>query len=151
MGDKSRLQQEGFSLVEMVISVAILAILAAVAIPAYQDYIATTNVSKVLGNWGEAKNLTKSTFTKGHVQTALNHTVSVPASDSDWMAVYNSNGGLAPGGGLAYVAGSGISATGQIGVTYSGSFPMTAQVILDLPAYESITAQTVTIVAADLK
>lgn len=47
--------QKGFTLIELMIVVAIIGILAAVAIPAYQNYIAKSQVSRVMGELGSLK------------------------------------------------------------------------------------------------
>lgn len=47
--------QKGFTLIEMMIVVAIVGILAAVGLPAYQDYVVKSQVTRVMGEAGALK------------------------------------------------------------------------------------------------
>lgn len=55
-------QQKGFTLIELMIVVAIIGILAAVALPAYQDYTVRAKVSEAITAIGPAKELLSESF-----------------------------------------------------------------------------------------
>ncbi|ATX77780.1 pilin [Reinekea forsetii] len=58
-------KQQGFTLIELMIVVAIIGILAAIAIPQYQDYIARTQVQRVVGELSGLKTAVEENLMRG--------------------------------------------------------------------------------------
>lgn len=57
--------QKGFTLIELMIVVAIIGILAAIAIPQYQNYIAKSQVSRVMSETGSLKTVIETCILDG--------------------------------------------------------------------------------------
>jgi len=72
--------QKGFTLIELMIVVAIIGVLAAIAIPQYQNYVARSQVSRVMGETGSLKTIMEVCISEGRTGVEW---VSAPTSDTN--------------------------------------------------------------------
>ena len=120
--------QQGFTLIELMIVVAIVGILAAVAIPAYRDYTIRSKVSEVAASMGACK----TSVAEYHSARGSLPTSTTAAGCSTTQSQYL--------GGLAVGAGGVITATVSTRTGVATAFTMTLGPVTD--AESNITAWT---------
>jgi type IV pilus assembly protein PilA len=139
-----RSMQKGFTLIELMIVVAIIGILAAVALPAYQDYTVRAKVSELILAGSSAKTAVAESA-QVNSGMPLTASITVDSQNSKWVSgvVYDST---ASSTGVIFVGASTADAKLTTkGVMFTGTYQPNGQVRWDCAAATNFTAGSVAI------
>ena len=125
MNRTMRTVQKGFTLIELMIVIAIIGILAAIALPAYQDYTTRSKVSEVIIMAAPAK------LAVAETTSSLGSLANVTAANSGYVfpgaTKYVSNVAITPATGVVTVTSTVPNATGALTLTPSEVLAGTGQ------------------------
>ncbi len=137
--------QAGFTLIELMIVVAIIGILAAIAIPQYQTYIAKSQVTRVMGEVGAVKTAIDLCIADGKTIYGNGFAAGIANCDpgatlSSIQTAIGQNTSYAPGAGAASGAPNVAVGKGAPLASVLGTYPLTITAVFDNSASADLKA-----------
>jgi type IV pilus assembly protein PilA len=112
--------QKGFTLIELMIVVAIIAILAAIAIPQYQAYVIRSQVTRVIGELGDQKVVVEDCLNNGAFGVTVTSVPGKIAADPSCVMTASSSDLIATGYPTITLDAAGANPSAAITATFGG-------------------------------